>query len=191
MSTGRKTETLEEKIARVQKDKVELAPYDPAWPELFEQEKAHLLACLPEGMIRRIEHYGSTSIPGMTAKPVVDMLVEVVDLEAVRREVPPILEAQEYDFFWRPLGKDDGPPHYAWFIKRDAAGARTHHIHMVEPHFELWEGLIFRDYLRAHPERAEAYLDLKRMLAKKFPGDRIAYTFGKTDFIRETLALVR
>lgn len=184
-------ETLEEKIARVLRDKVSLVPYDPAWPQRFEEEKAHLLSSLPEGLVTRIEHYGSTSIPGMAAKPVVDMLVEVADLEIARREVPPILEAQGYDYFWRPLGKDEGPPHYAWFIKRDGKGNRTHHIHMVEAHFPLWEGLVFRDYLRAHPERAKAYLRLKQSLAAKHPDDRIAYTFGKTEFINETLVLAR
>lgn len=182
-------ETLEEKIARVLRDKVALVPYDPIWPERFEDEKVHLLACLPDGMITRIEHYGSTSIPGMTAKPIVDMLVEVPDIEATRRVVAPILEEQAYDFFWRPLGENDGPPHYPWFIKRDGSGNRTHHIHMVEADSSLWEGLIFRDYLRDNPDQAAAYLRLKQSLAEKFPDDRIAYTVGKTDFIRKTLVL--
>jgi len=183
-------ETLEQKIERVLKDKIDLVPYDPNWPNQFDKEKAHLLACLPSGLISRIEHYGSTSMPGMTAKPVVDMLVEVQDLNVVRREVPPILEAQGYDYFWRPIGNIDEPPYYAWFIKRDADGSRTHHIHMVERDSRLWEGIDFRDYIRAHPEQAEAYERLKLSLANKFPNDRISYTDGKTDFILETLVSI-
>ena len=180
-------ETLEERIARVLKDRIELVPYDPAWPDLFEAEKAHLLDCLPSNLIVRIEHYGSTSIPDMVAKPVVDMLVEVPDLEAVREQVPPILEAQGYDFFWRPVGKDGEPPFYAWLIKRGSQGERTHHIHMVEASFRHWEGLVFRDYLRSHPDAALEYATLKQELSKKFADDRIAYTYGKTEFIQQVL----
>lgn len=182
-------ETLEEKIERVLRDTISLADYDPAWPSLFDEEKTHLFSCLPSGVVTRIEHYGSTSIPGMPAKPIIDMLVEVVSLEAARREIVPILEGQGYDFFWRPVRDGDTESHYAWFIKRDGNGVRTHHIHMVEAHFHLWEGLVFRDYLRAHPAQAQAYLRLKRSLAKKHADDRIAYTAGKTEFIRETLVL--
>lgn len=182
-------ETLEQKIQRVLKDKIELVPYDPQWPARFEEEKAHLLSCLPKDIITRIEHYGSTSIPGLIAKPVVDMLVEVPDLHQVKEVVPPILEPQGYDYFWRPTRGDDGPPFYAWFIKRDGAGARTHHIHMVEPHFEHWDGLIFRDSLRSHPEMASEYAALKTRLAEQHSCDRVAYTLAKTEFVRKVLDL--
>ena len=116
---------------------VDVVPYDPRWPELFEEERAHLLSCLPLGIMRRIEHFGSTAVPGLCAKPVVDILVEVVSLEETRQKIPPILEAQGYDYFWRPLGNENVPPYYAWFIKRGLHGERTHHIHMVEAHFEF------------------------------------------------------
>ncbi len=177
-------ETLEEKIARVVKEHVEIRPYDPAWPALFEDEKDHLLTCLPEGLILRVEHFGSTSVPGLPAKPVVDMLIEVKNLEEIRAQVPPVLEAQGYDYFWRPTMGDSTPPFYAWFIKRNDQGQRTHHIHMVEADFPQWEGLLFRDYLRNHPEAAQDYAGLKKDLAQKYPGDRVAYTHAKTEFIR-------
>ena len=92
-------ESLEEKIERVLKDRIELVAYDPVWPALFETEKIHLLSSLPNGLMTRIEHFGSTSIPGMPAKPVVDMLVEVISLEDARQWIAPILEAQGYDYF--------------------------------------------------------------------------------------------
>ncbi|MBN1518029.1 GrpB family protein [Candidatus Sumerlaeota bacterium] len=176
-------ESLEQKIARVVKEDVAIAPYDPVWPELFQQEKANLLACLPQGLIKRIEHFGSTAVPGLAAKPIVDMLVEVTSLDETREIVPPILEPRGYDYFWRPTMGDDTPPFYAWFIKRDAAGNRTHHIHMIEAHFEHWDRLLFRDYLIAHPRVAQEYAELKQRLSTAHAHDRIAYTQAKTEFI--------
>jgi GrpB-like predicted nucleotidyltransferase (UPF0157 family) len=178
-------ESLEQRLQRVLRDEVAIAPYDPAWPETFGQEKAHLLACLPEDLVRRVEHFGSTAVPGLAAKPIVDVLVEVTDLEATRSRIAPLLEAQGYDYFWRPTHGDDGPPYYCWFIKRAAAtGVRTHHVHMVERSFaEHWDRLFFRDYLIEHPEAAREYEALKRRLAAESPNDRVAYTRGKTAFI--------
>jgi GrpB-like predicted nucleotidyltransferase (UPF0157 family) len=178
-------ETPEQKIRRVLREEVAIASYDPQWPELFRQEREHLLACLPGDLIRRVEHFGSTAVPGLAAKPIVDILVEVTSLPETRLRVVPILEAQGYDYFWRPTHGDDGPPFYAWFIKRDPrTGARTHHIHMVEGGFaEHWDRLLFRDYLIAHPEVAREYEALKRSLAVASPTDRVAYTRGKTELI--------
>lgn len=178
-------ETLEQKIARVLRDEVALAPYDPAWPESFAREKAHLFACLPRELVRRIEHFGSTAVPGLSAKPVVDVLVEVTDLEATRERIAPLLEAQGYDYFWRSAHDDDTEPYYAWFIKRDpASGARTHHLHMVEASFrDHWDRLLFRDYLIARPELAREYEELKRRLAAEAAHDRVAYTRGKGEFV--------
>ena len=172
-------------LKRVLSEPVAIAPYDPRWPELFRQEKDHLLACLPEGLIRRIEHFGSTAVAGLAAKPIVDMLVEVTDLEATKVLIAPVLEAKGYEYFWRPTHGDDGPPFYAWFIKRDPrSGARTHHIHMVEGHFaEHWDRLLFRDYLIDHPKVAREYEALKVRLASDSSRDRVAYTRGKSEFI--------
>jgi GrpB-like predicted nucleotidyltransferase (UPF0157 family) len=178
-----KTESLQEKIRRVLQDDVAIVPYDAQWPQRFQEEKDHLLSCLPLELILRIEHFGSTAVPGLPAKPVIDILVEVTDLEETKERIVPILEAQGYDYFWRPTWGDDVPPFYAWFIKRDSAGNRTHHIHMVESHFEHWDRLFFRDYLCEHPGVAQQYANLKLRLAEKHSSDRIAYTNEKTDFI--------
>jgi GrpB-like predicted nucleotidyltransferase (UPF0157 family) len=167
------------------REEVAVVPYDPRWPELFRREKEHLLGCLPTDLVRRVEHFGSTAVPGLAAKPIVDMLVEVTSLEATRTRIAPVLEAQGYDYFWRPTRGDDGPPFYAWFIKRDPArGTRTHHIHMVERDFaEHWDRLLFRDYLIEHPDVAQEYQNLKLRLASAHPNDRVTYTAGKTAFI--------
>ena len=94
-----RTDTLEEKIARVVKEEVCVVAYDPCWPELFEMERHHLLSCLPVDLVKRIEHFGSTAVSGLRAKPIVDILVEVADLEETRMRIAPILEAQGYDYF--------------------------------------------------------------------------------------------
>ena len=184
-------ETLQEKVARVLRDRIDVVAYDPAWPGMFEAEKAHLRACLPGDMVGRIEHFGSTAVPGLAAKPVVDVLVEVWDLEATKTRIAPILEAQGYDYFWRPTFGDSTPPFYAWFIKRDGEGHRTHHIHMVEPDFSHWERLDFRDYLREHPEAVREYGEIKMRLAREHPDDRIAYTEAKGEFIERVMGEIR
>jgi GrpB-like predicted nucleotidyltransferase (UPF0157 family) len=176
-------ETLEEKIQRVVREDISVVPYDPRWPGLFEEEKRHLLRCLPKGMIGRIEHFGSTAVPGLAAKPIVDMLVEVSSLEETRKNIAPVLEAQGYDYFWRPTWGDDIAPFYAWFIKRDAQGNRTHHLHMIEIDFEHWNRLLFRDYLIEHPDVAQEYGTLKMKLSERHGKDRVAYTKAKTEFV--------
>lgn len=181
-------ESLRERVQRAVREKVEILAYDPRWPEMFLREKSHLISCLPRELVGRIEHFGSTAVPGLTAKPIIDMLVEVTCLEETKRRIVPVLQSQGYDYFWRPSSGDDVPPFYAWFIKRDSSGRRTHHIHMVERHFEHWDGLIFRDYLILHPENAEEYRRLKIGLAARHACDRIAYTRGKAGFIAEVLA---
>jgi GrpB-like predicted nucleotidyltransferase (UPF0157 family) len=188
----RPAESHEEKIARVIAERAELVSYDPDWPRLFEKERAHLLTLLPEGA--RIEHFGSTAVPGLAAKPVVDLLVEVPDLEAAKRDLAPKLEDEGYDYFWRPTYGDDGPPWYAWFIKRDADGRRTHHIHVIGPGPEFdghRDRLLFRDYLRSHPEVARDYGALKLRLVEKSGGNRIKYTRLKGEFIRRMTELAK
>src|SRR5438093_198953 len=144
MQSGK--ETPEQRIARVVREDITISSYDPRWPESFRREKEHLQSCLPKELVRRIEHFGSTAVPGLAAKPIVDMLVEVTDLQATWERIAPVLESQGYDYFWRSTYGDDAPPFYAWFIKRDPrTGARTHHIHVAEGDFaEHWDPLIFR-----------------------------------------------
>jgi GrpB-like predicted nucleotidyltransferase (UPF0157 family) len=184
-------ETLEEKIARMVKEDVAVVPYDPLWLKMFELERLHLLSCLPGDLIKRIEHFGSTAVPGLSAKPIVDILVEVTSLEETKQRIVPILEAQGYDYFWRPSWGNDTPPFYAWFIKRDKNGNRTHHIHMIESHFEHWDRLLFRDYLIGHPDLAREYGDLKMRLSDTHQNDRVAYTQAKSDFVRRVTAMAK
>jgi GrpB-like predicted nucleotidyltransferase (UPF0157 family) len=176
-------ETLEQKVARVVKEEVAIEPYDSRWPEMYMQEKLHLQSCLPIELVKRIEHFGSTAVPGLSAKPIIDILVEVLSLDKTKEIIVPILESQGYDYFWRPSFGDNTPPFYAWFIKRDNNGNRTHHIHMVEAESELWDRLLFRNYLIKHPIIAHEYGELKIKLSKANYNDRAEYTKAKTDFI--------
>ncbi len=184
-------ETLAERIERVVQEHVSIVPCDLNWPRMFAEERDHLLNSLPREMIGRIEHFGSTAVPGLAAKPIVDMMVEVRSLEETKSRIVPVLEAQGYDYFWRPTRGDDTPPFYAWFIKRDAAGVRTHHIHMVEKDFAQWERLFFRDYLIEHPKVAKEYEALKLRLARNYPNDRVAYTEGKTDYVKQVTQVAK
>jgi GrpB-like predicted nucleotidyltransferase (UPF0157 family) len=180
-------ETLEQRIQRVLREEILIVPYDPNWPALFQQEKEHLLGCLPNELIRRIEHFGSTAVPGLWAKPIIDILVEITSAEQTRERIVPVLESQGYDYFWRP-SVFKGQPFYHWFIKRNSAGARTHHIHMIEDHIEHSDEIIFRDYLIGHPQTAAQYQALKLRLVKLYPNNREAYTKAKTEFIVKVTA---
>jgi len=180
-----------DKLARARTERVEITDYNPDWPRQFEQEVRHLRDSLPQGLIGRIEHFGSTAVPGLAAKPIVDMLVEVPSLRVVHETIAPILERQGYDYFWRPSWRDGVTPAYTWFIKRDASGRRTHHLHMLQRDSPDWDRLLFRDYLIANPQQARAYGALKIRLAANAPGDRIAYARAKTDFINDVMREAR
>ena len=172
------------------KEHVDLVPYDPSWPLLYAKEEEFLRTALPVDLFIRIDHIGSTAIPGCSAKPVIDVQVVVKSLERVKQEVVPMMERNGYEFIWRPtIG--ERAPFYAWFIKRNTDGARTHHIHMVEPDPASEDRILFRDHLRAHPEEVARYEALKRDLALAHAEDRAAYTQGKGRFITEIVAEAR
>lgn len=172
------------RIKQLTQEPITLVSYNSQWPKQFRQEASYLRFVVPKNIIKRIEHFGSTAIPGITAKPIIDLLVEVSSLRETKKDIVPILTARKYEYFWRPtIG--ESPPYYAWFIKRNHLGNRTHHIHMVEADSELWDRLYFRDYLREFPLVAKKYDTLKKILAEKYPHDRVRYTKEKTTFIEK------
>jgi GrpB-like predicted nucleotidyltransferase (UPF0157 family) len=171
--------SLEQRIEEAIREEISIVSYDPAWRRLYETEAAFLRRKLPKSIVSKIEHFGSTAVPGLAAKPVIDMLVQVSSLLETQEQVVPILEAEGYDYFWRT----DVSPAYAWFIKRNPEGKRTHHLHMVEADSKLWERLYFRDYLREFPEEANRYSELKKLLAEKYTNDRVGYTAGKAEYV--------
>jgi GrpB-like predicted nucleotidyltransferase (UPF0157 family) len=154
---------------------VRLSAYDPEWPRMFELEKLRLQNALG-GQILDIQHVGSTAVPGCTAKPILDILIAVESFEAAFACVP-LIEGLGYEF-----RGELGIPRRHYFVKRDPRS--THHIHMFEPTSPDYVAtLIFRDYLRTHPEAVEQYVALKQRLAEQYPQDREAYTDGKTEFV--------
>ncbi len=156
--------------------------YDPQWPLLFEREKELVLAALA-GIDVRVEHVGSTSVPGLAAKPIIDMMVEVPTPEDGERAVP-LLVACGYEY-----KGEAGIPGRFYF---DRGHPSTHHLHMYPRNNPEWERhILFRDYLRAHPETVQEYADLKRDLAEKYRNDRVAYTDAKTEFIASVVEKAR
>ena len=155
-------------------DLVRIVPYDAAWPEEFEAEKQRLRPVLAPWLAGRIHHVGSTSVPGLAAKPVIDILAEVRSLEESREAIEPL---QELSYWWAPYQEE----HMNWLCK-PSPQHRTHHLHLVVPDSRAWrEELAFRDALRAEPETARNYEELKRRLADEHVHHREAYTVGKSD----------
>lgn len=165
---------------RADHDPVQIQPYNPEWPEKFEPERAALEKILGVGITGGVHHVGSTSVPDLDAKPVIDILVGIRDLETARSYIESLAAL---DYLYAPYRSDE----MAWFCKPHPA-RRTHHLHLVptgSPRFR--SELAFRDYLRAHPDVAAEYLTLKRKLATEFEHDREGYTQAKADFILRVL----
>lgn len=157
--------------------KIEVVPYDPAWEDKYVAE-AKLISDLLQSELIAIHHIGSTAIPGIAAKPVIDMLVEIADIEQLDK-FSPSLEALGY----QPHG-EYGIPGRRYFCK-ERDGLHEYHLHVYRTgHFEIGRHLRFRDYLIAHPEQAQAYSQLKIDLAGEFTYNSAAYTEAKTKFIR-------
>ncbi len=159
---------------------IRIVPYDPDWPVQFEAERARLSDALG-AVALRIEHNGSTAVPGLSAKPIIDIQISVADLKAADAYTAG-LERAGYTHVSHP---DDA---FAPFFHRPAAWPHTHHVHVVEAgSAEERKTLAFRDYLRNHPGPARDYETLKRELAERFRGEdaasREAYAVAKTDFI--------
>ena len=164
-------------------NEVIVVEYDPQWPSLFEEEKARLLAVVGDH-IEDIQHIGSTAVPGLGAKPIIDIQMSLRDLALVEKCVGP-LESIGYEY----LG-EYGVPGRHFFHKpaRKPFAERTHHLQIVEKGGEEWRKvLLLRDCLRAHPEVAQQYHLLKRALASQFGTDRVGYTEAKTAFVRSVL----
>jgi GrpB-like predicted nucleotidyltransferase (UPF0157 family) len=154
---------------------VRLVPYDPDWPRRFE-EHAHRIRSALGDVAVGVEHMGSTSVPGLAAKDVIDIQIQVRSFEPMAAYRAP-LEAAGY--VYRP---DDDPEHR--FFKMDVDGRRAVNIHVVEA--GGWWGrrdLAFRDYLRAHPDEAARYEAVKRELAERHPDDVQEYANAKTEYI--------
>ena len=152
-------------------------PHDPAWAQAFEDEARLLRPVFAENLVE-IYHIGSTAIPGIHAKPVIDILPVVKDIAAVDA-LNPQMEVLGY----QPKG-EYGIPGRRFFMK-DIDGVRSHHVHAFQQgDSEIERHLNFAAYLRAHPEEAQEYSQLKIELAQQFPHDIDGYCDGKDALIR-------
>jgi GrpB-like predicted nucleotidyltransferase (UPF0157 family) len=159
---------------------IHLEPYSAEWPAMFEAER-HLLAdVLAPWLVGPIEHVGSTAVPGLAAKPVIDIMAAVESLDVSR---PALIALTPLQYCYAPYRADV----MHWLCKPGPA-LRTHHLHLVPFKSQLWRDRIsFRDRLRANRDIAAEYLQLKRRLAADYPNDREAYTREKTPFIENIL----
>ena len=159
---------------------VKISEYDPQWPAAFEAERDLLESLIGAWRHGPIEHVGSTAVPGLAAKPVIDVMFGVRSLEASMPAIE-VLTGNGYVYF--PYKGDV----MHWFCKPSDA-FRTHHVHLVPFESPLWhERIRFRDILRSEPDVAKAYADLKRSLGLKYQHDREAYTLDKWPFIEAIL----
>src|SRR3984885_13412236 len=165
-------------------DEVEIINYDPRWPILFDQEAKRLRATLDPSLIVGLEHFGSTAVPGLSAKPIIDILIAVRSLADAQASFVEPFRNLDY-VYWA-----DNPKKDRMFFVRGMppfGSRRSHHVHVTEPHGEMWQRLAFRDYLRTHPEEAGTYERLKRRLAAEHQADREAYTSAKSAYVESVM----
>jgi GrpB-like predicted nucleotidyltransferase (UPF0157 family) len=162
-------------------DSIVVVPYELEWPRRFEAERRLLERVLAPWLEDGIHHVGSTAVPGLAAKPIVDMMAGVPDLEEARAAYEPL---RENAYVYEP--HRPGIAHH--FGKRPPLGP-GYGLHLTEPQSDLWrERLVFRDALRAYPELAAEYETLKLALARAHADDGAAYGLGKRAFVAGVLA---
>jgi GrpB-like predicted nucleotidyltransferase (UPF0157 family)/RimJ/RimL family protein N-acetyltransferase len=171
------------------KDRIEIVPYNQEWSHLARIAIEEVRANLPRNCVIDIQHVGSTAIPGLSAKPIIDIQVAVRSLEEMKVIAVAALQKIGYEYW-----ADNPDPERMFFVKGmpPYGEKRTHHVHMVEPTSKHWEEkLLFKDYLIAHPEVAQEYEQLKIKLAQQYTSDRERYTDAKSEFIKKVIELAK
>ncbi len=160
-----------------------IEPYNPEWPRLYEQAKAEICGAVGQ-YLTAIEHIGSTSVPGLPSKPIIDVLAGVTSLDVVAVCIAPLAAI---GYVYKPE-YEQLIPERRYFLKSQGE-IQTHHLHIFEGQdFPARHELIFRDYMRRHPEAQQQYAELKQALAARFGSNRDAYTEAKGEFIRSVVA---
>lgn len=166
-------------------DVIELVPYNSQWPIMATAEIKLLREVLPNNHLLDIQHVGSTAIPGIQAKPVIDIQIAVDSLLAIKQTAIDTLKTIGYEYWY-----ENPDPERLFFAKGmpPFGEKRSHHVHIVEPSSRHWqEKILFRDYLIAHPDYAHQYEALKIRLAKQYTHNREKYTEAKTEFIKDII----
>lgn len=163
-----------------------IVDYDPRWPQEYEEERRRILAAIGPTLVA-IEHVGSTAVPGLGAKPIIDIMAAVARLDDARACVAPL---QHIGYTYVPAYEAELPERR--YFRKGPPEGRTHHLHMVEFGSDFWQRhLRFREALRADPDAAREYERLKRALAAQYGTDRDGYTLAKTAFVESVLARPR
>ena len=158
---------------------VKVVPHNPQWKKAFDTESQQIAAIIAKNLVF-IHHIGSTAIPKIYAKPIIDFLVEVHNINLVDRQTSE-MEKLGYE----AMG-EFGLVGRRYFRKESSLGIRTHHVHIYETNSpEILRHLAFRDYMNAHPQDAEQYSQLKQKLAQQYPNDIESYMDGKDKFVKE------
>jgi GrpB-like predicted nucleotidyltransferase (UPF0157 family) len=167
--------------------KPEVRAHDPRLVELASTERARLAVLLAPWLVDGVEHVGSTAVPGLAAKPIIDLMASVRDPDAVVDQAGELLAAGGWCYV--PPELDSGGSWRRFFVKPDESGQHRHaHLHVIAAGHPRWaDQLAFRDALCRDAELARRYEDLKRRLAAEHAADREAYTEGKGEFVRDAL----
>ncbi|EDM48720.1 GrpB family protein [Marinobacter algicola] len=161
---------------------VALSPYDPKWPSMFEVERSRLFSLFPD-QFAAIEHFGSTAVPGLSAKPIIDILAGVESMSQADSLIKPLCRSK-----FTTSAEFNATLQDRRWLMRWADGHRTHHLHLVVHGGSQWQRrLAFRDALRSNEELAKRYEQLKKRLVAEFSSNREAYTEAKAEFVREVL----
>jgi GrpB-like predicted nucleotidyltransferase (UPF0157 family) len=160
---------------------------DKKWTANYLREKARILQVFDKSDIESIEHIGSTAVPGLKAKPTIDILIEISDKVPDDRIIDN-LKSTGYEYIHRP---ENPPPHMMFVKGYTKQGFRGQAFHIHVRYKGDWDEIYFRDYLRNNRKAAKAYEDLKLKLAEKYKNDRETYTSEKSDFIEKINKLAR
>ncbi len=184
-------ETDEERQTRIYP--IILSEYNPAWPEWYAEEKTNLERLIGVENIARISHFGSTSVPGLTAKPTVDILLEIDETTDIDKLIASLPETDYICLTKSGLTMPTPPPHLIILKGYTSTGfaKRVFHIHVRYYSDTQPDEIVFRNYLIAYPETAKEYANLKRSLWKNFEHDRDGYTEAKGIFIRAVTSKAR
>ncbi len=164
-----------------------LSEYRAEWAKFYEQEKDTIISALGTNNMYRINHIGSTSVPGLIAKPTIDILLEI----PTDADIPSLTAALISAGYICNTQPNNPAPHLMFMKGYTPQGFRGQAVHLHVRFPGDWDELYFRDYLRSHPETAKSYGKLKQNLQLRYEHDRDAYTEAKTDFIQEATRLAR
>ena len=164
-----------------------LSEHRAEWTKFYEQEKDTIISALGTKNISRINHIGSTSVPGLIAKPTIDILLEI----PTDADIPSLTTALISAGYICNMQHNNPAPHLMFMKGYTPQGFRGQAVHLHVRFPGDWDELYFRDYLRSHPKKAKSYGKLKQNLQLRYEHDRDAYTEAKTDFIQEATRLAR